>query len=1092
MKLKTIKSFFKLKKLRMISIFFMMLFSFSSMFSSNSKNTILLNTKAKINLSKSFVESLKINPQKTITGTVKDTNKQPISGVSVSIKNTSRGVETDFDGNYTIKASKGDVLVFSFLGLKTAEVLIADTNIINVSLDEDSQELDEVIVTALGESRSTRSLGYAATNIKGAEVSETAENNVINGLIGKVAGLDISTSSGGVGASSRIILRGIKTIGSDSDQPLFVIDGVPVNNTLRSGGRIDYGNGIADFNPDDIAEITVLKSAAAAALYGSAGANGVIVIKTKDGGNGKNLGIEINSSVMVSTPLKLIDYQNTYGPGLVGFDWDSYNRIGGSDGWGNAFGVQPTAIQWNSPLDDQGNLVPLPLKAYPNNGKEFFDTGIMRDNSISISKSEKDKYNFRLALRNIHEDGIIPTTELTRNSISFNGGAYITEKFKANVSLIYSNQDSPNRATSENWSDNPIRQALLIPRHVDAKALRDYEGLLANGVPLPFEVTGEDPQVIVPGWEANNGDFFPNPFFTLDNVKNIYSNNRMFAVVNLTYNIKDWLSMDARVSKEFISEKKETRRNVGVRLWTGSFYSYKGSYFRDHFTRNNTFANVLLKGKHKIGDFGINSLLGAETRDFILDGASQNAPEIELPNLFNINNVVGDPVLNQYYIQTRTNSVLGQLDFDYKNLVFLTLTGRNDWNSTLPQSNRSFFYPSASLSVMLSDIFKLPSAISYFKLRGNAGLVGIGTGAYQIAPTLSTQNRLSGIFEATISDGLNNPTLKPTRTTTYEIGADLRLFESRLNFDVAAYIGTSKDQIQRVQLPGSSGYSSRIINAGDIQNKGIEIAVNATPISGDITWDLGFTYAKNVNEVLSLAEGVDELLITSRYSNIRTIARPGEPYGQLMGNGYKRDPNGNKIHNNGFAVQTDEQIVLGNVTPDWIGSFTSTLRYKSLSLTAQINGRIGGDIFSLTNQWAAGSGLTKSTLGPNRDGSIVPNGVIDVGDGTFIPNNVSVTYEDYTRNLMRWGFHEPVVYDASFIKLRSIQLYYTLPKKAMEKLPFQSIRLGLIGSNLAILYSKAPNFDPEGSSSARNSDQGFDEFNMPTARTFTFNLSLKF
>ncbi|WP_147676646.1 SusC/RagA family TonB-linked outer membrane protein [Algibacter pacificus] len=1040
------------------------------------------------------IEAKSLNSQDiVITGKVTDVNGQPIPGVNIIEKNTSNGVYTDFDGNYSISVNKEGILVFSFIGFESQEIAFTDSNRIDVVLVEDSQQLDQVIVTALGEKRSVKSLGYAATNIKGESITETAQNNVINSLIGKVAGLDISNTSGGVGSSSRIILRGVKTIGGDSDQPLFVVDGVPVSNSIRSNGRVDYGNGISDINPDDIAEITVLKSAAAAALYGSSGANGVIVITTKNGGNGKNLGVQVNSSIALSTPLRLIDYQNEYGTGTVGNEYNYFDGVNNSAGWGNAFGVQPTALQWNSPVDENGDLVPLDYKAYPDNGRDFYDTGVTRDNSISIGKSEKDKYNFKLSLRNIDEKGMIPTTRLKRNFITFNAGAYITKKFKVNASLNYSNIDSPNRATTQNFSDNPIKMALIIPRHVDVNALRNYKELLANGVPLPFEITGDNPEVIAPGWDAISGDFFPNPFFTLDNNKNIYSNDRMFSVLNLTYNITDWLSIDSRVSKEFIGEKKEKKTNEGVRLWNGSQYSYKGSYFRDQYTRNNTFANVLLKGHNKIGSFGIGGLIGVETKEFILDGSNQRADELELPNLFHINNAVGEPRLNQYHNHTKTNSAFGQLDIDYKKQIYLTLTGRNDWNSTLPKSNRSFFYPSASLSLIVSDMVKLPTAFSYFKLRGNVGRVGIGTGAYQVEQSLLALKRLTGVFEASVANGINNPTLKPTRTTTYEIGADIRLFQSRLNFDIAAYIGKSEDQIQRVQLPASSGYSSRIINAGDIENKGIEIAINTTNIEGkDFSWESSITYSKNINKVLSLAPGLDELLIASRYSQIRSVARAGEPYGQLMGYGYKRDLEGNIVHSNGYAVKTDEQIVLGNVTPDWLGGFSNTFKYKGLTLTAQINARIGGDMFSLTNQWAARRGLSKSTLSPNRSGSIVADGVIDQGNGVYVANNVSVPYQNYIENLNSYGFHEPVIYDASYVKLRSLQLYYTLPKKIVNQLPFQSIRFGVIGSNLAILYSKAPNFDPEGASSARNSDLGFDEFNMPTAKTYTFKVSLNF
>lgn len=1092
MKLKIINTLFiKFKKQIMDVICLCALLSFVTGFSLSSNN-LLLKVKEIEYMS---TVGLAIDEQNTIVGKVTDENGQSLPGVNIVIKGTSTGTQTNFDGNYTINAKKGDILIFSYLGFKTEEITVATSNTINIILKEDTETLDQVIITALGEKRSVKSIGYAATNIKSQEISETTENNVINALSGKVAGLDITSSSGGVGSSSRIILRGIKSASPGADsQPLFVVDGVPVNNNLRSGNRIDYGNSIADFNPDDIAEITVLKSAAASALYGSRGANGVIVIRTKSGSEGKNFGLEVNNAITISNPFRLIDYQNQYGPGVPGIDWDYNNRQGGSNGWGNAFGVQDTAVQWNSPLDADGNLQPLPLRAYPNNARDFFDTGVIRDNSISITKGEAGKYNFRLALRNVHEDGMVPTTELTRNTITFNAGAHITEKLKANVSLIYSDQDSPNRVANRNWSDNPIRQALIIPRHIDINALRNYETLLANGVPLPSELdpVNGNPDIVAPGWEANNSDFYPNPFFTLNNVKNEYENDRIFAVANIIYKFNNWLSLDTKVSKEIINEKIETKRNTGVRLWNGTEYSYDGSYIVDQFTRNTTFANALLKTKHTVGDFGINGLAGFETTDFILDGNRINIQEIEIPDFFSANNSGGEPETFPFFSQSRINSIYGSLDIDYKKLFYLTITARNDWNSTLPENNRSYFFPSASLSFIVSDIFKLPSAISYLKIRGNAGMVGSGTAPYQLQPELFKLRVVPGVFDPSIDDNLNNPTLRPTTTTTYEVGADIRFFNNRLNFDVAGYIGKSIDQIQRVGLPSSTGSASRIINAGDIENKGIELAVNATPIEGDITWDIGLTYAKNENKVLSLAEGVSEIPIASRYSNIRTVGRAGEPYGQLVGNGYKRDPQGNIIHENGNVAQTDEPIVLGNVNPDWIGSFSTTFKYKSLSLSAQVNARVGGDLFSLTNQWAAENGLTENTLTPYRSGNIVGNGVMELPDGTFVPNNVSVPYEQYIRNLMRWGFHEPVVYDATFVKLQAIQLYYTFPKKLMKKLPFQNMKMGLVGRNLALLYSKAPNIDPESTASAATVDQGFELFNLPTARSFTFNLTLKF
>lgn len=1058
--------------------------------------TIVLSPKEKV-LQKPMELPTEQPQKKKVSGKIVDETGQPIPGANIIVKgNSERGTVSDFNGDFTLEVLEEDeVLVVSFVGMEDQEVIIG-SEFLNVTL-KDGLAIDEVVVTALGLQRSTKSLGYAISNVKGDEIVKSSESNVVNALAGKVAGLDISSSSGGVGSSSRIILRGIKTTGSNSDQPLFVVDGVPVNNSLRSTWNVDWGNSIADFDPNDIAEVTVLKSAAAAALYGSAGANGVIVIKTKSGLGQNKLNVELSANVTLSEPFRLMDYQNEYGPGWAQDQDYDYSQMSGDPSWGRPFGVQEEAIQWNSPLDEEGNFVPLPLRAYPDNVKDFFDTGVTEEYSLAIAKSEPDKYHFRVGLKNTIEKGMVPTTEIKRNTISINSGAQMTKDVKVNFIFNYSNQDSPNRTSTD---INPIREVMLMPRHVDSKAARNYEELVANGVPLPYEITGRESDKLIkaPYVSAIHGDYWTSPFYVLDNLKNEYSNDRVLAIFNPSYNITDWLRLDAKISSEIISEKIERKANVGVRRWTGSIYSYNGFYYRDILKRKNFFANAILSANKNFENFGFSSFVGVETRNNKLDGGSVDVQELNLPNFFNVNNGVDNPNLRQYYSESEVNSVFGSVDLDYKNLVYLTLTGRNDWNSTLPASDLSFFYPSASLSLIVSDMFTMPEVISLLKIRGNVGKVGIGTYPYQIAPTLSTFNRLEGVFEATVSDYLNNPDLKPTETSTVELGADVRLFDNRLNFDVAVYKGESKNQIQRVNLPGSTGYYSRIINAGDIANEGIELTVNGTLIDrGDFTWDMGATYSVNRNEVVSLAEGVDELLIAQKYSGIRSIAKPGEPYGQLMGTGYKRDPEGNIIHFNGIPVQTEQQIVLGNVTPDWIGSLSTSIRYKFVSLSAQVNAKVGGEIFSLTNAWAVGAGVTKNTVTEFRGKSMVGEGVIEVINGdevTYAPNNVSVPYIAYVRDgVGRWGFHEPMVFDGTYVKLKNVRLAIDIPKKALQRvLPLSSAQISVTGRNLALLYTKVPNIDPESAASANNYDLGFDMFNLPTARRLTFGLLVKF
>ncbi len=1034
---------------------------------------------------------------KLIKGVVYDAEtKETIPGVNVSIVGTSQGTTTGINGEFSITIdAKNERLKFSFVGMNDQEILIEDKNFIEVYL-ESGIELDEVIVTALGVSRSSKSLGYSVANLKSDDLNNSNETNLINAMAGKVAGIDVSSSSGSIGASSRIIIRGVSSL-SSNNQPLFVIDGVPVGNSLRSGsGNIDWGNAISDINVEDIDEMTVLKGAGAAALYGSQAANGVVVIKTKSGKKTKGLGIEINSKVTFSSPFRTPSFQNKYGPGLDPDEWDFWTSEGAPyQAWGPMLDAGNMAVQWNSPIGENGEPTPLPLKSYKDNYKDFFETGVLLNNNISLSKSEENKYYYRLSFNDIRDKGILYSTNQDRQVISLNAGINIAKNVKVTSTVIYTQTSSDNRLSANNYAYNAIKSAMFMPRSTNVNDLRNYKDLLENGVPLPSTYLGKNPQILAPGYTMATDDYFPNPYFTLDNLKNEFSNNRVFAVIGLDYKINDWLNFDMKTSIDYTNELYQEKSNDGVRHWNGSMYSYLGFYSRRQTTRNNQTTNFKFSLKKDLKFVNINAFVGGERRDYVMDWGNMYAPELVISGVFNMSNTKGERKASNGYSNKRVNSLFANVDFSFKNGLYLTLTGRNDWSSTLPKQNRSYFYPAASMSWVVSETFTLPKAISFAKFRLNASQVGADTWPYQLNRSFTNLDRLGNVYEATVDNTLKNPNLLPTRTNQYEAGVDVRFLNNRLNFDLAVYTGNSIDQITPINIANSTGFSYRYVNVGEVSNKGIELAINAIPIQNkDFTWNVGFTFSKNKNEVVSLAEGVDALPIGYGYSGIRTEARAGSAFGNIIGHALKRDANGNVIHVNGLPQIDEKEVVLGNITPDWITSFSTGVNYKNFRLSALFTAKIGGDLFSLTTQWMRQYGSDEVTDTEYRQGYVVGEGVkpeVVNGETTYVPNDVSAKFSDYTYRMNAYGLHETAVFDASYVKLKELSLSYSLPASIMKKLPFRGINVSVVGRNLALLYANVPHVDPESAISADNSKQGFELFNMPSTRSITFNLSVK-
>lgn len=1032
--------------------------------------------------------------EKVVSGVVRDTDQKPIPGANILVKGTLRGTSSDMNGEFRITVGQADkVLQVSFVGMHPVEVEIGNSSFLEIIMSE-GIEVEEVIVTAMGIRRSEKSLGYAVTQVTGEDISGSNESNLINALSGKVAGLDISSSGGGVGSSSRIIIRGVSSISSDN-QPLFVVDGIPVINNLRSRGTVDYGNALSDINPADIESLTVLKGASAAALYGSQAANGAVIITTRSGRSGA--GFEFNSGVSFDRPFRLPDYQNKYGPGNDPSGWNYWES--GQESY-YAYGPELdkglTGVDWTSRLDENGDPIPVELKSYKDNVRDFFQTGITFNNNLSFSKGETDKYSYRLAYSNMTQQGMLYNTDLSRNNISINASANINPKLVVTSSMLYSNTFSGNRMAGDNYPENPVKSAFFMPRSTNSDDLRNWRELLADGVPLPYEYNGNNPGIVAPGYCSATSDYYPNPFILLERLNNEFSSNRYFTVIGARYNFNESLSLEAKYSSEYIDEQIAVKADEGVRHWTGSVYSYKGYYSRNLTKRKNSTMNAMIFYRKDLGFINLNAFLGAERRDAMMDWESMSAPELVIPGVFNMSNSKGTREAANGYSQSRLNSIFGNLDISFQKGIYLTLTGRNDWTSTLPAANRSYFYPSASLSWVVSEAFSMPASVSFMKLRLNASQVGAGTSPYQLQKSYFNLNRLDNIYEASVENSLKNPNLKPTRTQQYEAGLDLRLFQSRLNLDLAAYSGRSFDQISWIVTPPSAGYTYRAVNVGEITNKGLELMFTAVPLKKqNLEWNMAFTWSRNINEVKSLAEGVDALPIGYAYSGIRTEARPGSAYGNMIGFRFRRDPDGNIIHVNGLPAIENQESVVGNITPDWLGNLSTGLRYKNLNLFVQFNGKFGGDMFSLTTQWLRQYGLATETENLYRQGSIVGKGVMEVAQGDeviYVPNNVSVSFQDYNYRLNQYGLHEPVIFDASYIKFKEARITYDLPRKILGNLPLRSVSISMVGRNLALLFANVPHVDPESAVSASPYYQGFELFNMPTARTVSFDITIKF
>lgn len=1025
----------------------------------------------------------------TVSGVVSDANG-PLPGATVLVKGSSSGTQTDFEGNYSLSAKSGETLVFSYIGMMPKEVVINSSKI-DVTLQEDVQELEAVVVSALGIKRSEKSIGYATQELKGSEMTEARESNVINALSGKIAGVQITSSSGSVGASSRIILRGISSI-TGNTEPLFVVDGVPMDNTnfgnAGSGGGRDLPNGISNINPDDVESIEVLKGPTAAALYGIRAGNGAIIITTKKGKFSKKMGVTYNSNITFSNPLVLPDYQNSYGQGgdpngrsiANNFQYVDGAGSGIGDGidesWGAPLDVGLEFIQWDS-FKNNGNATPW--VSTPNNVKDFFDTGVNISNNISF-QGGSEKTNYRLSVGNTDQKGMVPSTDFKKINVGLNGSHQATEKLSTNYSLNYVNEKSNNLPSVGYNSENVMQQFIWSGRNVNFPALKDWRN-------LPLSPSYDNLSAKVPiNW---NNNFQNNPYWVLENNRNTYMRDRIYGNVGLNYEITKKFSVSGKIMLDQFSQQESLIKAIGTNeTIDGSFQSIARNY-------RETNVEMLAKYNDEIGkDFRYNINAGANNMKRISNTNSGFAPALELPFLYNLSNLKTGSIAQQSnrFSEQRINSVFGFGDISYKNAIFLNVTTRNDWASVLSAENNSFLYSSATLSAIVSDLFKIKSdAISYLKLRGGLSKVGrLGEiGPYNIITTYSLNNNGWG-NQATNNNTQFNPNAKPENVISSEIGFDLYAFKNRVKLSATYYQQESKDLLIGADVDPATTFENSFGNFANMKNKGFEVQLGLNVIKKEnLFFDVDINFATNRNEVTSLG-GLDSYELGGQWG-LTLQAQPGQPFGLLVGRGFERNPNGDIIYENGLPVVDNTQRVLGDINPDWTGGVNLNFGYKNFTLSTLVDAKMGGEIHSMSYAWGRYAGVLEESL-YGRETGLIGAGVMADGNGGWITNNVVTEAKRFNQAVYGNNVEESSIFDASYVKLREIRLGYNLPKSWLKSSSIENIKLSIVARNLAILYKKAPHIDPESGFSSSNNEQGQEFGQLPSARNVGFNLNVQF
>ncbi|WP_417371071.1 SusC/RagA family TonB-linked outer membrane protein [Gelidibacter japonicus] len=1022
--------------------------------------------------------------QIAVNGIVSDTNGMALPGVTIQIKGSNTGTTTDFDGKYQIIANQGEVLRFSYLGFKTKEVTVTGSNL-NVTLAEDAATLDEVVITAMGISREKKSIGYSVQELKSEDLLKTPESNIVNALSGKIAGAQISSQGGAPGQGSRIIIRGVNSLDPDANnQPLFIVDGVPISNdqfTVGGGAGRGATNRGADINMEDIENLTVLKGGAATALYGVRAANGAIIITTRKGRDGKTI-FNFSTTTSIDEVNKFPETQTKYTQGYKGvYDRDSF--------WPS----------WGSTVEEAIALDPLHPKEIFNNYKNAYKTG--HSTSLHFSASGgSEKATFYSSFSRFEQVGVLDFSSYKKTGAKLSGDIKLSDKFKVFGSIDYVNSGGP-KVHASNFNE---RLTYWAP----SKDVRDYE--FTEG-PLAGTMKGYR-------FDGASGN---NPIY--GNKVNRYVDNvdRFFGNLGFNFNLMEGMNINYRFGLDYYSDKRTATAPGRTGIEGENYFedNSDGYIYETRILSKDLTSNLMISYDKAISDkFDLTLRAGFDVFQRGYDRITTNGDELEVYDLFHLSNAALITT-SQYMSETRTVGIYGELGLAYDNFLYLTITDRNDWASTLPKNNRSFNYPSVSLGYLFSENFDLPSWFSYGKLRGSWAQIGKdAVGAYLTSDVYrATANNfpVGDVTGWTRPGNKADPLLKSELTTEIEFGAELRFFENRLGLDVTVYKSNAADQILGVPLSYTSGYSSYTTNAGEIENRGIEIMLNATPIkTNDFSWNLNVNFSTNKNEVVSIKEGIENIFLESNYgyagSSASQVLYAGEAYGNILGRSYARYYDNPAdadaltldksrpllIGDDGFPIINTTQKILGNSTPDWMMNIGNEVSYKNFTLGFNFDFRQGFEKFNNLDNFFSAFGIAPYT--ENRDQTIVFEGV--KADGT--PNTTPVylgqgigpdgkNYGDGYYRIKHRASTENFIQDASWIRLKNVRLTYDLPKSLLDRTVITNASLTATGTNLW-LKTDYTGFDPEASESQGNAD-GFAGLGAyPGLRTYALTLRLNF
>jgi TonB-linked SusC/RagA family outer membrane protein len=1024
-----------------------------------------------------------------ITGKITNEEGEPLAGASIRVAGTTRSAMSGPEGLYTLTLAPGtyslevSFVSYAFQKLTGIKVKEGGATTLNVVMRADVKDMEGVVVTALGISRQQKALGYAAQQISGQSLTDAPTNNWLSALNGKVPGMNLQRTDGPTG-SANIVLRGNKSFDLGNNAALIVVDGIIVSNkpsgnnggaNLAAESPVDFGSSVSDINPDDIESVTVLKGPGATALYGSRGAGGAIIITTKSGSNKKGLGITLNSSVTFDRINRWPDFQYEYGQGgaggatyySYGTSEDGPGTQGTSQAWGPRLNTGVEYYQYD-PVTGTKGTTRTPWVAYPNNRKDLFRTGVTYNNSISLDGGNANT-SVRLSINNLVNKWILPNTGYNRTTVNLSIQHKINEKIRINAKVNYNNKQSDN-LPNLGYDNKTITYFLLGQApNIDLDWYRNYWRKENETQNRPFS------------------GLLENPFFALNEQLNPVKRNGAFGNMGFTYNITKELTLAAKTGINFYQDVSSSRQPKSSQRFINGMYKEQNVL---EYEINSDF--LLTYNKKITKNLKVVLSGGGNRMSFSYNRTRASINQMVIPGVYTLTNGVDRPVFEGYKEAKAINSLYGFANFSYKEFLFLDLTGRNDWSSSLPAHNNSYFYPSVNLSAVITDMFQLKSnTLNFAKLRLSYASVGSDTRGYKIDQYYSSNNFASSLTNPTARPNFN---LKPEMTRSYEVGAEGRLFKNRVGFDVALYTSDTYNQILSVPVDESSGYYTAVLNAGLVKNKGAEVQLWGTPVSGkNWKWKVTGTWAANKGKIIRLADNVESFQVASGPGGVALIGVVGGEIGDIYGRGYVRSPDGDIVYENGLPLLGTEVARRGNANPDFKAGINNEITYKNWRFNMLWDGEFGSQKYSLIYSQYMGQGKLRSTIPGREEGGILGNGVVKTADGKYEPNEyvVKAVSSYYTQHYVRENTESNML-DASYIKLREVRLDYNINSAYLRKIGIKSAAVGLFGRDLFVI-TKWPIFDPE--TSTLNDGlivQGFEVGQLPSTRSMGINVKVSF